>query len=265
MTIEESREGSFVRHVIDVDEADVVFVSFFTTLSADIQLGMTKEVFRKKVGNEDYERQREVVDFIWGTYAWRRYGGQDHVFVLTEKLWELLVNEPGVIMEEGFPNATGREQSIKGMWTDNIELPFEGMVGYLDFSVFVAVSNALRPNWLLGHLRSFSKEQRDAFGRNMARAQPIFEYDSGHPDGIGPIPPDGAVNHIWKKVHEKLPMIKEAIIPDKRKPPEVKIILHTGFTPLGMITYTMSSGGENHEQQAAENPNCNRVSCAGFG
>ncbi|KAM3376933.1 hypothetical protein P3S68_009346 [Capsicum galapagoense] len=77
-------------------------------------------------------------------------------------------------MEEGFPNATGREQSIKGMRTsdfclhpagdtptscrlfdavqslcipvivsDSIELPFEGMVDYSEFSVFVAVSDAL--------------------------------------------------------------------------------------------------------------------------
>ncbi|KAF8411837.1 hypothetical protein HHK36_004396 [Tetracentron sinense] len=351
MTPEESRGGSFARRVFDVDEADVVFVPFFATLSAEIQLGMAKGVFRKKVGNGDYERQREVVDLIQGTDAWRRSGGRDHVFVLTdpvamwhvraeiapavllvvdfggwyrldskassgnssdmiqhtqvsllkdvivpythllprlhlsedqnrqtllyfkgakhrhrggmvrEKLWDLLVNEPGVIMEEGFPNATGREQSIKGMWTsefclhpagdtptscrlfdaiqslcipviisDNIELPFEGMVDYLDFSVFVAVSDALRPNWLLGHLRSFSKEQRDAFRRNMARAQPIFEYDSGHPDGIGPIPPDGAVNHIWKKVHQKLPMIKEAIVRDKRKPPGVLVPLRCHCT-----------------------------------
>ncbi|RYR19734.1 hypothetical protein Ahy_B03g064611 [Arachis hypogaea] len=48
--------------------------------------------------------------------------------------------------------------------------------------------------------------------------QPIFVYDNGHPGGIGPIPLDGAVNHIWKKVHEKLPIIKEAIIREKRKP-----------------------------------------------
>lgn len=57
----------------------------------------------------------------------------------------------------------------------------------------------------------------------MARVQPIFVYDNGHPGGIGPIPADGAVNHIWKKVHQKLPMIKEAIIRERRKPPGASV------------------------------------------
>ncbi|XP_057978802.1 probable arabinosyltransferase ARAD1 isoform X1 [Malania oleifera] len=339
MTPEKLRTGSFARRVFDVNEADAVFVPFFATLSAEMQLGVAKGVFRKKVGNEDYERQREVVDFVKGTEAWKRSGGRNHVFVVTdpvamwhfraeissaillvvdfggwyrldtkasksstsdviqhtqvsllkdvivpythllpqlqlsenkkrqnllyfkgakhrhrgglvrEKLWNLLVNEPGVTMEEGFPNATGREQSIKGMRTsefclhpagdtptscrlfdaiqslcipvivsDNIELPFEGMVDYSGFSVFIAVSEALQPNKLVTLLRSFSKEQRDGFRRNMAEVQAIFEYDYGHLGGIGPIAPDGAVNHIWKKVHQKLPMINEAIVRERRKP-----------------------------------------------
>nr|GLL49768.1 probable arabinosyltransferase ARAD1 [Ipomoea trifida] len=69
--------------------------------------------------------------------------------LVREKLWDLLVNEPGVVMEEGFPNATGKEQSVKGdtptscrlfdaiqslcipvIVSDNIELPFEGMTDY---------------------------------------------------------------------------------------------------------------------------------------
>ncbi|KAJ8640018.1 hypothetical protein MRB53_016712 [Persea americana] len=343
LTPEELRGGSFAKRVFSADEADVVFVPFFATLSAEMQLGMAKGAFRKKVGNEDYERQRKVVDLIRGTDAWKRSGGRDHVFVLTDpvamwhvrveiapavllvvdfggwyrldakssdgntsdvihhsevslikdvivpythllpklhssenqdrkillyfkgakhrhrggliraKLWDLLVDEPDVIMEEGFPNATGREQSIKGMRTsefclhpagdtptscrlfdaiislcipvivsDNIELPFEGILDYSNFSVFVSTSDALQPSWLVAHLRSFSKEQKDGLRQNMARAQPMFRYDNGHPGGIGPIPPDGAVNYIWKKVHQKLPMIKEAIIRDKRKPPEIE-------------------------------------------
>lgn len=347
MTPLEQRTASFAKRVSDAGEADVVFVPFFATLSAEMQLGRAKGLFRKKAGNEDYARQREVVDFVKNTDAWKRSGGKDHVFVLTdpvamwhvrdeiapaillvvdfggwyrldskpsgggnssemiqhtqvsllkdvivpythllprlhlsenkkrptllyfkgakhrhrggmvrEKLWDLLVDEPGVIMQEGFPNATGREQSIKGMRSsefclhpagdtptscrlfdaiqslctpvivsDNIELPFEGMVDYSEFSVFVAVGNALKPNWLVNHLKSFSKEQRHGFRRKMAEMQPIFQYDNGYSGGIGPIPRDGAVNHIWKKVHQKLPMIKEAIIRERRKPPGVSVPL----------------------------------------
>ncbi|PWA41966.1 exostosin family protein [Artemisia annua] len=345
MTPQELRSGSFAKRVFVPEEADVVFVPFFGTVSAELQLGVAKGVFRKKVdGNEDYVRQREVLDFVKGTDAWKRSGGRDHVFVLTdpvamshvrdeiapsillvvdfggwymvdskasngnssdmiqhtqvsvlkdvivpythmlprldllenqkrqtllyfkgakhrhrgglvrEKLWDLLINEPGVIMEEGFPNATGKEQSIKGMRTsefclhpagdtptscrlfdaiqslcipvivsDNIELPFEGTIDYTEFSVFIAVGEALQPNRLVNHLKSYTDLQKSKFRQNMARVQSFFEYDNGYPGGVGPIPLDGAVNHIWRKVHQKLPMIKEAIVREKRKPPNVSV------------------------------------------
>ena len=112
---------------------------------------------------------------------------------MRSKLWDLLVKEPNVVMEEGL-STTGREQSIKGMRSlefclhpagdtptscrlfdavlslcipvivsDNIELPFEGMVDYVDFSVFVSVSNALQSSWLVDYLRGFSEGQKDRF------------------------------------------------------------------------------------------------------
>ncbi|KAK8635906.1 hypothetical protein V6N13_004619 [Hibiscus sabdariffa] len=159
-------------------------------------------------------------------------------------------------MEEGFPNATGREQSIKGMRSsdfclhqagdtptscslfdaiqslyipvivsDNIELPFEGMVDYSTFSIFVAVSDSLKPNLLVSHLRSISKTHRNELRRAMAKVQPVYVYDNGHPGGIWQIPPDGAVNHIWRKVHQKLPAIKESIVCEKQKPANTSIPL----------------------------------------
>ncbi|XP_035843172.1 probable arabinosyltransferase ARAD1 [Helianthus annuus] len=83
VTPPELRSGSFAKRVFSPEEADVVFVPFFATLSAELQLGTAKGVFRKKVGNEDYARQREVLDFVKGSEAWKRSGGRDHVFVLT--------------------------------------------------------------------------------------------------------------------------------------------------------------------------------------
>lgn len=83
MTPQEQRTRSFARRVFDVREADVIFVPFFATLSAEMQLGMAKGQFRKKVGNEDYQRQKEVIEFLKNTEAWNRSGGRDHVFVLT--------------------------------------------------------------------------------------------------------------------------------------------------------------------------------------
>jgi hypothetical protein len=83
-----------VRLVEDWREADVVFVPFFATLSAEMELGWgAKGAFRRKEGNDDYRRQREVVDRVIAHPAWRRSEGRDHVFVLTgnsdaaEKSW----------------------------------------------------------------------------------------------------------------------------------------------------------------------------------
>ncbi|MQM12395.1 hypothetical protein Taro_045313 [Colocasia esculenta] len=344
--------SAVAERVARAEEADVVFVPFFATLSAEMELGWgRKGGFGKKEGNGDYARQREVVGLVKGSDAWRRSGGRDHVFVLTdpvamwhvraeiapaillvvdfggwykldskasdgnsshmiqhtqvsllkdvivpythllprlnllehqhrdtllyfkgakhrhrggqvrEKLWDLLVNEPRVVMEEGFPNATGREQSIKGMRTsefclhpagdtptscrlfdailslcipviisDNIELPFEGIIDYSEFSVFVSVDNALQQNWLVSHLRSISKVQKSKFRMIMAQVQSVFEYDNGSQGGIGPVLSNGAVNHIWRKVLQKVPMVREAIIRDKRKPDGVSIPLRCHCT-----------------------------------
>lgn len=76
--------SSLVERVYDWRNADVVFVPFFATLSAEMELGWgRKGGFRKKEGNGDYRRQREVVDRIRSSDAWKRSGGRDHVFVLT--------------------------------------------------------------------------------------------------------------------------------------------------------------------------------------
>ncbi|KAL6844392.1 hypothetical protein ACP4OV_026065 [Aristida adscensionis] len=348
-----------VRVVADWREADVVFVPFFATLSAEMELGWgSKGAFRRKEGNDDYRRQREVVDRVTAHPAWRRSGGRDHVFVLTvlkhsltdpvamwhvraeiapaillvvdfggwykldsksasnnsshmihhtqvsllkdvivpythllptlrlsenndrptllyfkgakhrhrgglvrEKLWDLLADEPDVVMEEGFPNATGREQSIKGMRTsefclhpagdtptscrlfdaivslcipvivsDEVELPFEGMIDYTEFSIFVSVSNAMTPKWLTNYLRNISKQQKDEFRRNLAHVQPVFEYDTSYSSSTSSAPTDGAVNYIWKKIHQKLPMIQEAVVREKRKPAGTSIPLRCHCT-----------------------------------
>lgn len=83
MTPQELRGGSFAKRAFDQREADVIFVPFFGTLSAEMQLSVDRGLFRKKAGNEDYKRQREVVDFVKNSDAWKRSGGRDHVFILT--------------------------------------------------------------------------------------------------------------------------------------------------------------------------------------
>lgn len=84
LTPDEFKKDSFAKRVYSLKEADVVFVPFFATLSAELQLGLNKGVFRKKVEeNEDYQRQRMMLDYVKKSQAWQQSGGRDHVFVLT--------------------------------------------------------------------------------------------------------------------------------------------------------------------------------------
>ena len=83
LTSENLRSGSFATRVFDESEADVIFVPFFATLSAEMQLSLDRNVFRKKTGNEDYQRQRQVVDLVKNSDSWKKSGGRNHVFVLT--------------------------------------------------------------------------------------------------------------------------------------------------------------------------------------
>lgn len=87
LTPQEFKKESLSKRVFDFKEADVIFVPFFATLSAEMQLGLNKGVFRKKVEeNEDYQRQKLMVDLVKKSEAWQRSGGRNHVFVLTGKL-----------------------------------------------------------------------------------------------------------------------------------------------------------------------------------
>jgi hypothetical protein len=114
--------------------------------------------------------------------------------------------------------------------SDEVELPFEGMIDYTEFSIFVSVNNSLRPGWLTNYLRNITKQQKDEFRRNLAHVQHIFEYDISYTSSNGHVPPDGAVSYIWKKIHEKLPMIREAITREKRKPDWASIPLRCHCT-----------------------------------
>ncbi|KAK9743331.1 hypothetical protein RND81_03G232800 [Saponaria officinalis] len=352
MTPEISRNGSFAKRVYNETESDVIFVPFFAAVSCVMQVGLDRRVFTEKVeSNEDYKRQKEVIELVTNSDGWKRSGGRDHVFVVADpmamwhvkheiapaillvvdfggwtlldseaydvksperiqhtqvslikdvivpynhllptlhlsedkfrhnllyfrggknrqrggiiraKLWDLLVNEAGVIMEEGTATPLGRQQSVIGMRStefclnpagdtpascrlfdaiqslcipvivsDQIELPFEGMIDYSEFSIFVSADNALQPKWLVSHLRSISKKQIDEYRKNLARVQPMFVYDYGHPGGIGPVPKNSAVNQIWRKVHQKVPIIKEAVTRYRRRPPGVLVPLRCQCT-----------------------------------
>jgi Exostosin family len=75
--------------------------------------------------------------------------------------------------------------------SDQIEI-----LDYTEFTIFVSVKNALTPNWLVEHLRGFSKEQRERFHANLAGVQSYFEYGGcGGSSG-------SAVSLIWEMIYQ---------------------------------------------------------------
>ncbi|MCO5595700.1 hypothetical protein L7F22_049746 [Adiantum nelumboides] len=192
------------------------------------------------------DKQRHILLYFKGARHRHRTG------LVRDKLWALLKEEPGVVFEEGYPNKTGREQALKGMRgadfclhpagdtptscrlfdavmslcipvivSDSIELPFEGVLDYTEFSLFVAVHNALQPKFLVNYLKGIPTERKRSMRTRLANVQPYFEYDNGYPGGVGPV--KGAVNAIWNKVSGKVPAIKEAVAKDRRKLSDVSV------------------------------------------
>ncbi|PHT93537.1 hypothetical protein T459_01419 [Capsicum annuum] len=170
-----------------------------------------------------------VVDFLKQTEAWKRSGGRDHVFVITDPvaMWHVKAEvAPAILLVVDFGGWYKLDSN-----ESSSDLKFHcSRTSLCLIPIYFLLVMPCMSSWLVNHLRSYSNEQKDRFRRNMALVQPIFEYENGQPGGIGPISPNGAINYIWRKVHQKLPMIKETIIREKRKPPGVTVSLRCHCT-----------------------------------
>lgn len=119
--------------------------------------------------------------------------------------------------------------------SDSIELPFEDVIDYRKFSIFVEANAALEPGFLLKMLRKIETKKILEYQREMksvlspsihplkiidsftycgdifsysndAQVRRYFDYGN----------PNGAVKEIWRQVSQKLPLIKLMSNRDKR-------------------------------------------------
>lgn len=93
--------------------------------------------------------------------------------------------------------------------SDEIELPFEGMLDYSEFCVFVRASDALRKGHLLGLLRGISEEKWTKMWERLKKIAQHFEYQY-------PSLPNDAVDMIWQTVSRKLYSIQLKVNHDQR-------------------------------------------------
>ncbi|KAK7281760.1 hypothetical protein RIF29_10016 [Crotalaria pallida] len=85
--------------------------------------------------------------------------------------------------------------------SDEIELPFEDVLDYSDFSLFVRASDAVKKGYLLNLLRSTKQAEWTKMWERLKEITHHFEYQY-------PSQPGDAVNMIWQQVARKISSVQ---------------------------------------------------------
>lgn len=151
---------------------------------------------------------------------------------IRSKLMAILKAEPDVIIEDGSAGDAGREAAQQGMRSaifclspagdtpssarlfdaivsgcipvivsDELELPFEGMLDYRKMVVFASSLQASQPGWLVNHLRNISSSQIVDLQSQLAKFSRHFQYSH-------PAQPLGPEDMTWRVIAGKVPFIK---------------------------------------------------------
>uniref|UniRef100_A0A7N0TX96 Exostosin GT47 domain-containing protein n=1 Tax=Kalanchoe fedtschenkoi TaxID=63787 RepID=A0A7N0TX96_KALFE len=179
--------------------------------------------------------RRPILAFFQGA-IYRKDGG-----AIRQDIYYLLKDEPDVHFTFGSVGANGVSNAGKGMASskfclniagdtpssnrlfdaiasqcvpviisDEIELPFEDVLDYSEFSVFVPASDALKPGYLIKLLRGITKEKWTVMWERLKQVQHHFEYQ--YPSKTG-----DAVEMIWRGVLNKISSTKFKLHKDKRR------------------------------------------------
>ncbi|KAL6960027.1 hypothetical protein U1Q18_051597 [Sarracenia purpurea var. burkii] len=85
--------------------------------------------------------------------------------------------------------------------SDNIELPFEDVLDYSEFCVFVHASDAIKKGFLLNLLRGITRKKWTRMWERLKQITQHFEYQY-------PSQPGDAVDMIWKAISRKVSPIQ---------------------------------------------------------
>ncbi|KAK9271490.1 hypothetical protein L1049_001849 [Liquidambar formosana] len=173
------------------------------------------------------ESKRSTLIFFRGRLK-RNAGGK-----IRAKLVAELSGAEGTVIEEGTAGEAGKEAAQNGMRksifclspagdtpssarlfdaivsgcipvivSDELELPFEGILDYRKIVLFVSSSDALQPGWLLTYLKSVSPAQVREMQRNLVKYSRHFLYSS-------PAQPLGPEDLVWRMVCFSLLLYKK--------------------------------------------------------
>ncbi|KAL9431601.1 hypothetical protein AB3S75_026737 [Citrus x aurantiifolia] len=199
------------------------------------QVSLEKDLILPYVPNVDFcdvkcvsesESKRSTLLFFRGRLK-RNAGGK-----IRAKLVAELSSAEGVVIEEGTAGEVGKAAAQNGMRrsifclnpagdtpssarlfdaivsgcipvivSDELELPFEGILDYRKIALFVSSSDATQPGYLLKFLRGISPAQIREMRRNLVQYSRHFLYSS-------PAQPLGPEDLVWRMIAGKLVNIK---------------------------------------------------------
>ncbi|KAM7273003.1 hypothetical protein ACFE04_027667 [Oxalis oulophora] len=85
--------------------------------------------------------------------------------------------------------------------SDAIELPYEDVLDYSEFCVFVRTSDALKEKFLINLVRNISKDEWTRMWRKLKEVEKFFEFQYPSKEG-------DAVQMIWQAISRKVPAMK---------------------------------------------------------
>ncbi|KAK3030967.1 hypothetical protein RJ639_034888 [Escallonia herrerae] len=120
--------------------------------------------------------------------------------------------------------------------SDEIELPYEDVLDYSQFCIFVRTSDALKEKFLINLIRSIKRDEWTRMWAMLKEIENFFEYQYPSKEG-------DAVQMIWQAVARKVPSIKMKLHKSRRfsrsRPPRVgalqSVPLPRNFARLGML------------------------------
>lgn len=169
---------------------------------------------------------RQTLLFFQGAIV-RKEGG-----IIRRELYELLHSEPDVVFATGATTSAGIRSATAGMRnskfclhlagdtpssnrlfdavvshcvpliiSDEIELPFEDVLDYTEFCLFVNSTQALQKGFVTDLLRNFSAKEWARMHARMLEVQLHFEYQ--HPTQVS-----DAVHMTWDAISRKVPALR---------------------------------------------------------
>lgn len=93
--------------------------------------------------------------------------------------------------------------------SDEIELPYEDVLDYSQFCIFVRTSDAVKKNYLVNLIRSIGRDEWTRMWKRLQEVQDLYEFQYPSKEG-------DAVQMIWKAVARKVPSIRMKLHKSRR-------------------------------------------------